>query len=207
MDGRAYLEKLIADRLGAGRGQPAAGRRLSFDRTEVRGVAQGLVAAGALRAEEMDRMLADLDATLTAAGWLTVVEHRVGTAGSARPEWTERIGEPPVPLLRRVVPLTGRADPFTLLSLEVWSTILVLRTARVLSASEHRRELLAGSGGRTVDAWDDAGTRYRPRGLTGSGTHGLHFEQWTFEPGPADHAAEVTFATGGTRFTAPLRPS
>src|SRR3712207_6196566 len=107
MDGKAYLEKLIADRLGAGRGQPVAGRRLGFDRTEVRGIAQGLVAAGALRAEEMDRMLADLDATLIDAGWLTVVEHTVsadpatatvraaGAEGTVRPGWTELIEEPP----------------------------------------------------------------------------------------------------------------
>lgn len=198
MDGRAYLEKLIADRLGAG-------RRTGFDRTEVRGIAQGLVAAGALRAEEMDRLLADLDATLIAAGWLEVVEHRAGPVGSVSAEWTGRILGPPVPQLLRVVPLAGRADPFTLLSLEVWSTILVLRTVRVLSVAEHRQELLARSGGRTVDAWDDAGTRYRPRGMTGSGTHGLHFEQWTFEPGPAGHATEVTFAAGDVRFTVPLR--
>ena len=218
MDGKAYLEKLIADRLGAGRNQPAAGRRLGFDRTEVRGIAQGLVAAGTLRAEEMDRMLADLDATLIAAGWLTVVEHRaegaassdpvagmMRVAGAQRPEWVERIEEPPVPELRRVVALTGRAGPFTLVSLEVWSTIVVLRTARELSAVEHRQELLTRSGVRTVDAWDDAGTRYRHRGMSGSGMHGLHFEQWTFEPGPADHATEVTFAAGDVRFTAPLR--
>jgi hypothetical protein len=237
MDGKAYLEKLIADRLGAKAGQPVAGRRMGFDRTEIGGIAQGLVAAGALSVDDMRRMLADLDATLTAAGWLVRVEHRMEgprdaslamptrvepapgvepvpgfepAPGAARPEWTARIEDPPVPRLRRVVPLAGRTvvmrpdeEPATLISLEVWTTILVLRLARPLPAEQVRRPWEALQIG-PVGAWDDAGTRYRGTGANGSGHYGLHVENRTFEPGPPDHATELTIEIGTARMRVPL---
>src|SRR3954471_19378409 len=73
VDGRGYLEKLIADSLGAGRGQPELGRQSSFNRFEIRGVAIGLAAAGALTQEEAEQILADLDVTLQRSGRLKVV--------------------------------------------------------------------------------------------------------------------------------------
>lgn len=60
MDGRGYLEKLIADSLGAGKGQPAFAGQSGINRFEIRGVAIGLVAAGALPQEEAEQILADL---------------------------------------------------------------------------------------------------------------------------------------------------
>ncbi|MFB9688049.1 hypothetical protein [Amycolatopsis plumensis] len=208
MDGRGYLEKLISDHLGAGRGQPSHGRQLSFDRREVRGVAIGLVAAGALAQEDADRILADLDETLKQSGWLKVA-HAEGSAsagfapvarrvGAERPEWRQAIEEPPTPVLRHVVSLAGRtleAGELTadLVSLEVWSTFVVLSTARSGVDPRRMRELFHL---RTVwRGWDDAGTQYRGTGGGGgSGSHGLLVERRTFEPGPPEEARVLTLA-------------
>ncbi|MGW4062453.1 hypothetical protein ACWEGE_29510 [Amycolatopsis sp. NPDC004747] len=221
MNGRGYLEKLISDGLGRGRGQPPAGRLSGFNRWEIRGVAIGLVAAGALGQEEADRILADLDVTLQRSGRLKVV-HAEGSAstsisgaaaaraaGAERPEWRQAIEEPPAPVLRQVVSLAGRtleAGELTadLVSLEVWSTFVVLTTAREGGESRRMRELFHL---RTVwRGWDDAGTQYRGGGGGGSGSHGLLVERRTFEPGPPAEARLLTLAveSPGGRATIPI---
>lgn len=208
MDGRGYLEKLISDGLGRGRGQPPAGRLSGFDRREIRGVAIGLVAAGALSQEEADRILADLDVTMQQSGLLKVV-HAEGSAstgfapvvaravGTERPEWRQAIEEPPTPVLRQVVSLAGRtlevgeltAD---LVSLEIWSTFVVLTMAHTDVDPRRMREHWAL---RTHwRGWDDAGTQYRGGGGGGSGSHGLLVERRTFEPGPPAEVRLLTLA-------------
>jgi hypothetical protein len=207
MDGRRYLEKLISDSLGAGRGQPLHGRQLSFDRREIRGVAIGLVAAGTLPQEEADRILADLDATLLQSGWLKVVHAEASASasvsgeavarrvGAERPEWRQAAEKPPPPVLRHVVSLAGRT--FTvgeltaqLVSLEVWSAFVVLTAAytdvdpRWLRERFGPRERWRG--------WDDAGTQYRGSGGGGSGSHGLLVDRRMFEPGPPAEARVLT---------------
>ncbi|WP_103342565.1 hypothetical protein [Amycolatopsis sp. CA-126428] len=208
MDGRGYLEKLISDSLGAGRGQPEGGRRSSLDLRQIRGVAIGLVAAGTLAQEDADRILADLDETLRRSGWLNVVHVEASAStsisgqavaravGAERPEWRQAIEEPPAPVLRHVVSLAGRsleagelkAD---LVSLEVWSAFVVLTTARE-GDSRRMRELFHL---RTLwRGWDDTGTQYRGGGGGGSGSHGLLVERRTFEPGPPEEARVLTLA-------------
>jgi hypothetical protein len=221
VDGRGYLEKLIADGLGAGRGQPDTGRRGSFDRREIRGVAIGLVAAGALAQEEADRILADLDVTLQRSGWLKVVHAeasatagfapQAGRVGTERPEWRQAIEEPPTPVLRQVVSLAGGtfeagelvAD---LVSLEVWSTFVVLCTART-GVDPHRMREHRASRTRWR-GWDDTGTQYRSSGGGGSGSHGLLVERRSFEPGPPAEARLLTLAVespdGETTLPIPL---
>jgi hypothetical protein len=220
MDGRRYLEKLIADSLGAGRGQPAAGRQSSFDRREIRGVAIGLVAAGTLAQEEADRILADLDETLQRSGRLKVV-HAEGSAsagfapvarpvGTERPEWRQAIEEPPTPVLRHVVSLAGRTLPISgttahLVSLEVWSSFVALTLAHVDGDPRWMRERWLEVRWR---GWDDAGTQYRGGGGGGGGSHGLIVERRTFEPGPPAEARVLTLAVespgGQTTVVIPL---
>lgn len=223
MDGRGYLEKLISDSLGAGRGQPAGAQQGSFDRQRIRGVATGLVAAGALRQEDADRILDDLDETLQRSGWLKVV-HVEGSAstsvsgtavaravGTERPEWRQAIEKPPPPVLRHVVPLVGRtleAGELTadLISLEVWSSLVVLtfshgyRDQRLLR--DRFRPDIRWRG------WDDAGTQYRAGGASGSGSHGLLVHRRSFEPGPPAEARMLTLAVefpgGQTTVVVPL---
>jgi hypothetical protein len=208
MDGRAYLEKLIADRLGAGKGQPAAGREMSFNLWEVRGIAIGLVAAGALSQAEADRILTDLEATLIDSGWLRVVRHQVSMGpqgqapviakrvGTARPEWRRAIEDPPTPELRDVVSLAGRTltmgdQTATLLCLEVWTTMLTLRLA-------HRVDDPAGwarrrhGGDIRWRGWDDVGTQYRGGPGGGHGGHGWMIESCGFQPGPPEQATLIT---------------
>ncbi|WP_410574616.1 hypothetical protein [Amycolatopsis sp. cmx-4-61] len=221
MDGRRYLEKLIADRLGAGRGQPESGRQAAVDRPEIRGVAIGLVAAGTLAQEDAEEILADLDATLERSGRLEVV-HAEGSAtmqappvarrvGAERPEWRQAIEEPPAPVLRHVVSLAGRT--FTigdrtaqLVSLEVWSSLVVLTMAHDGVDPRRVREHFAL---RTRwRGWDDAGTQYRGGGGGGSGSHGLLVERRIFEPGPPAEARVLTLAAesedGQTTVEVPL---
>jgi hypothetical protein len=145
MDGRAYLEKLIADRLGAGKGQPRLGRQGALNRFEIRGVAIGLVAAGTLEPEVADQIVADLDVTLVRAGWLKQVRAEMETfattpvaqrLGAERPEWRQAIEDPPTPALRAVVPLAGSTvtvgdTTAGLISLEVWTTMIALNLAHI----------------------------------------------------------------------------
>ncbi|WP_318306767.1 hypothetical protein [Amycolatopsis solani] len=207
MDGRRYLEKLISDGLGAGRGQPPAGRLSGFDRREIRGVAIGLVAAGALGQEEADRILADLDVTLHRSGLLQVVHAEASASaefpptarpvGTERPEWRQAIEEPPSPVLRQVVSLAGRtlhvgeltAD---LVSLEVWSTFVALTFAH----GYHDHRLLRDRFRPDIRwrGWDDAGTQYRAGGGGGSGSNGLLVDRRTFEPGPPPDARVLILA-------------
>lgn len=225
MDGRAYLEKLISDHLGAGRGQPVFGRQAGFDRHEIRGVAIGLVAAGTLAQEEADRILADLDVTLHRSGWLRVGHAEASASasfstggeavaravGTERPEWRRAIEKPPAPVLRQVVSLAGRtleAGDLTadLVSLEVWSAFVVLTVAHADVDARRMREHLAL---RTQwRGWDDAGTQYRGGGGGGSGSHGLLVERRTFEPGPPEAARVLTLAVesagGGATVVIPL---
>jgi hypothetical protein len=229
MDGRGYLEKLISDQLGAGRGQPPHGRQLSFDRREIRGVAIGLVAAGTLAQEDADRILADLDETLQRTGWLKVVHvERSASAGFApvakpmaepvskqvgaeRPEWRQAIENPPAPVLRHVVSLAGRtleAGELTadLVSLEVWSTIVVLNLAHGNFAHgdfDPRRLRERFGADIRWRGWDDAGTQYRGGRAGGSGSHGMFLERHIFQPGPPAEARVLTVAveTPGGRAT------
>ncbi|MEU4524371.1 hypothetical protein AB0F52_37320 [Amycolatopsis sp. NPDC024027] len=223
MDGRGYLEKLISDQLGAGRGQPPHGRQLSFDRRELRGVAIGLVAAGALAQEDADRILADLDETLQRSGWLKVVKVEASAStsisgqavaravGAERPEWRQAIENPPAPVLRHVVSLAGRtleAGELTadLVSLEVWSTLLVLNLAHGNFAHgdfDPRRLRERFGADIRWRGWDDAGTQYRGGRAGGSGSHGMFLERHIFEPGPPAEARVLTVAveTPGGRAT------
>ncbi|MEV4629579.1 hypothetical protein AB0J90_25280 [Micromonospora sp. NPDC049523] len=221
MEGRAYLEKYVADRLAAGHGQPPEGRRLTLDRSEVRGVAIGLVAAGALAQEEMERILAGLDQELERRGRLirvetrTSAEARVSPAhwaplsvearqqlvlqhGRERAQWQEPVVDPAQ--LREVISLAGRTpmpDAVTanLISLERWSTMFVVRLA------------YAGTDARDPGAldsmhvrlkrwrgWDDAGTQYRSRSGSVERRGGLFMETVVFEPGAPDEARTLTLA-------------
>ena len=195
MDGRAYLEKLIADGLGSD-------GRIRLDRSEVRGVALGLLAARAIARADMERILADLDETLKEAGLLQVMRAEKllgggsggGRAGVARPEWTRAIEAPPAPVLHHVISLAGKT--FTLgsvveqlVSLEVWSTFLRLNLAHV--EGDHR---MTECFERTVKwhGWDDAGAQYRDSGGSGTSVRSLHARNRVFVPGPSDQARELT---------------
>jgi hypothetical protein len=220
MDGRAYLEKLIADALGAGKGQPIAGRQSSLNLWEIRGVAKGLVAAGILSQQDADQILADMEETLKQAGWLKVVRLSASTTSSTaeikakrvgvqRAAWRRAIEDPPTPMLRDVDPLVDRTLPVGdvtahLLSLEVWSTFLALNLAYL-------------NGGRMRDhfspdvrwrGWDDAGTQYRGGGGGASGSHGLLVERRMFQPGPPPEARVLTLSIeqpdNETSFSIPL---
>ncbi|KDN16001.1 hypothetical protein DV20_43370 [Amycolatopsis rifamycinica] len=170
-------------------------------------MATGLVAAGTLSQEDADRILADLDVTLQRSGWLKVVhaEAAASTSGTAvaravgteRPEWRQAIEEPPAPVLRQVVSLAGRTFEVgeltaDLVSLEVWSTFVVLTLAHSGVDPRRMREHFA----LRTDwrGWDDAGTQYRGGGGGGSGSHGLLVERRTFEPGPPAEARVLTLA-------------
>lgn len=209
VDGGAYLEKLISDRLGAGRGQPAAGRRSSLNLAEIRGVAIGLVAAGVLGQQAMDRILADLEQALETMGWLTVVRQTMTSAdggprvepammarvGAIRPQWQEAIIDPPAPVLRKVISLAGQTltvdeHPAALISVDIWSTVVTLRLAH--HDSDGRALLSRLDSRHRWRGWDDAGTQFRGVGGSGGGSHRLVIEHVVFEPGPAGDARTLT---------------
>ncbi|WP_433124344.1 hypothetical protein ACQPWW_19030 [Micromonospora sp. CA-240977] len=221
MEGRAYLEKYVADRLPADHGQPPEGGGLTLDRSEVRGVAIGLVAAGALAQEEMERILAGLDEELERRGRLTRVETRMSAEGRVSPvhwaplsvearqqlvlqqgreraQWREPAVDPAQ--LREVIPLAGRramldAVPATLISLECWSTMVVARLAYA-GTDAHHPGLPDSRQSRLKRwrGWDDAGTQYRSHSGSVERRGGLFMESVVFEPGAPDEARTLTLA-------------
>lgn len=200
MDGRAYLEKLIGDRL-----EPALGGQSGVNRSEIRGVAIGLVAAGALAQEEAEQILAGLDASLQRAGRLKVVRQEMSTttggeavavrAGAERPEPRRAVDAPPAPVLRHVVPLVGRTLTVgevtaSLVSLEVWSTFVVLSLAHIDVEVRRLRERFGPDV--RWRGWDDVGTQYQGGGGSGSGSDALFVERRVFQPGPPERARVLT---------------
>ncbi|PYC74955.1 hypothetical protein C7C45_03445 [Micromonospora arborensis] len=224
MEGRAYLEKYVADRLAAGHGRPPEERRLTLDPSEVRGVAIGLVAAGALAQDEMERILAGLDQELERRGWLTRIETRLSAEGHVSPvspvQWEplsvearqqlvlrhgreHALRQEPVvdPAdLREVISLAGRtpmndAVPATLISLERWSTMFVVRLAYAGIDAPDRNPLdRTQVRMKRWRGWDDAGTQYRSRGGSVEQRGGLFMESVVFEPGAPDEARTLTLA-------------
>ncbi|MEU4473238.1 hypothetical protein [Micromonospora sp. NPDC023888] len=221
MEGRTYLEKFVADRLAADHGQPLEGHRLMVDRSEVRGVAMGLVAAGALAQEEMERILAELDQKLERRGRLTRVEMRTSAEsgvspqwvplsaearqqlvlqhGRERAQWREPVADPAQ--LREVIPLVDRTPmragvPATLISLERWSTMFVLRLAYAGMDARDPGSLVDSMQVRLKRwrGWDDAGTQYRSRCGSAERRGGLVVETVVFEPGAPDEARTLTLA-------------
>ncbi|MET0136623.1 MAG: hypothetical protein ABW215_23790 [Kibdelosporangium sp.] len=200
MDGQAYLENLIADRLGEVRRQPAETRGAAVNLAEIQGVAKGLVAADVLRQQDADRTLTDLRKTMERAGWLTEKTSFSSTSVQFGAGRTVPGGDgSDEPELLRVISLAGRTfdtgDMTTrLVSLEVWSTMIVVR-----SVFPSGYEVSPAGRLKFWDlrwrwrAWDDVGTEYRSNsGGGGSGSHDLIFDSRTFEPGPPHEARTLT---------------
>nr|CEL22341.1 hypothetical protein [Kibdelosporangium sp. MJ126-NF4]CTQ89196.1 hypothetical protein [Kibdelosporangium sp. MJ126-NF4] len=208
------MEKLISDRLREARAQPESSRGGSINRHEIRGVATGLVAAGALSQLDADRLLTDLDNTMRRAGWLQVVTHEVATVARISPTaMARRTGQAvqdrvsdersstDVPELLRVVPLVGRVInqgdvTRSFISVEVWSGMLIVR-----SATPRETDWTPGVTRQFHDrhlrwrAWDDQATQYRSTTMSGGGgtnTGDPVFENRTFFPGPPDEAETFT---------------
>jgi hypothetical protein len=216
MDGRAYLAKLITDRLAAGHRQPPANRGGSLDLAHIRGVAVGLVAAGALAQDEMETIIADLEQTLERLGWLTRVHASVSAS-------TDAATPPPVAVrremvinsirerrqwqvdpsqLRQIIPLIGRTvalAPATanLVSVELWTTMVVLRLAFPDPSGQLPRERMFAAR-RRWRGWDDAGTQYRQDSTGGWGGHGVCFEDVILEPGVPDGVRALTLCADAT---------
>lgn len=89
-----------------------------------------------------------------------------------------------------------------LVSLEVWSTQLVLNLAHVDVEPRRVRERF----GAHWRGWDDAGTQYQGGRSSGGGSHSLYTERRVFEPGPPEEArvATLVLESGDDRATVPI---
>jgi hypothetical protein len=212
MDGKAYLEKVISDRLRAARELPEGNRMAGVMLHEIQGIATGLVFGGALSQSDADKLLIELRRTMQRYGWVTVVTQHASTTSDFGPEaFAQRAATPPrapqspkasvVPELHRVVPLVGRkmeqgSVTRTFISLEVWNDVLIVRSATPRDDDWHT------SGRRQFTdvhwrwrAWDDAGTQYRSISSSGSSSSGLGalvFENRAFYPSPPQEADLLT---------------
>ncbi|WP_329045666.1 hypothetical protein OG738_29325 [Amycolatopsis sp. NBC_01488] len=88
------------------------------------------------------------------------------------------------------------------MSLEVWSTQLVLNLAHVDVEPRRVRERF----GAHWRGWDDAGTQYQGGRSSGGGSHSLYTERRVFEPGPPEEArvATLVLESGDDRATVPI---
>jgi hypothetical protein len=193
MNGRAFLEQVAKEQFAGGKG--------TVNRWEIQGIARGLVAAGVLDQRDADQVMTWLRTKMTEAGMLRAVKFGDSmTSGSLAvapipvpPERPSASPQPP-PRLCRVMSLEGRTFTIsgvtsTLVSLEVWSTMLVVRTARPHDQEEPPTFLDPRLRWR---GWDDAGTEYRSNTGTGSTWHNLRVDSRMYEPGPPDEARIFT---------------
>jgi hypothetical protein len=189
MNGRAFLEKVVKEQWDGGKGK--------VNRWELQGLARGLVAAGVLDQQDADRIMTWLRTKMTEAGMLRTVRFDAVPAVVARapavPVDSVKI-DVPVPELRRVIPLAGRTFTIngittSLVSLEVWSTMLIVRTARAEGQDEPPSFLTEQMRWR---GWDDAGTEYRSNSGTGASWNSLIVDSRMYEPGPPDEAKTFT---------------
>lgn len=212
MDGEAYLRRLIAQRLREISDQPDAARgfTVSFLQQEVQGAANALVASKILSPQGARELRAELHQLLIDRGFIQEV--RISTeartelvaerVGPPPEEWSLALQPSPVPELERVLPVVRdlgelpSGERLVLVSLELWSDHLTLRWA-VRSRAEERwergryRRLFPGPG--EWEAWDDAGTTYRPAGGGGSGGEHWVSLRHAFHPAPPPEAYEITF--------------
>ncbi|MFC0532141.1 hypothetical protein [Phytohabitans kaempferiae] len=225
MDGREYLTKLISDRLTMAQQRTSQQRAAIVNRSEIRGVALGLLAASALTQDDMQRILTDLDRTLQSMGIYEEIrfetsstEHHIAPTYFAKTAEGSSTSQQPampdthtVPSLIRVHPLDGATavvygQNATLLSADIWSTSLRIRLAFPhLGASNtdiHRLH-------HRWRAWDDEGTQYRERGSESSDAQGFLTQSRVFEPAPSPSARQLTVAaphrSGEDRFTLALQ--
>lgn len=176
-------------------------------------MATGLIAAGVLTPQDAERLLTDLRKTMERAGWIGVIRQfsaRTSHFGPVvrRTSDAAPVSRPVVPALPpdshdllRVIPLVGRnikhGDVIrTLISLEVWSDVLILRSA-VPQDGEWRPDITRQlfDGRIRWRAWDDQGTQYRSTSVTGGGSSGtgdLMFENRAFFPSPPEEADLLT---------------
>ncbi|MBP2325289.1 hypothetical protein JOF56_005674 [Kibdelosporangium banguiense] len=180
MDGRAYLEKVIGDRLGSVRQVPEGSRTGTLNLPELEGIATGLIAAGALRPADAERILTDLRKTMART--------------SPRPVTADSPASKPL----RVISLAGHTFiqgevTITLVSLEVWSTMLILRSAVPTDHDWTPDTMIKFWDSRwRWRAWDDTGTQYRSTDSASSSLQDVVVDSRTFYPGPPEEARMLT---------------
>lgn len=209
MDGRRFLEDAIADKIDQATDRPAALQ--GVDRSEIRGIALGLVAAGVLRQADMDEVLATLDTRLADAGLLDVrrfalasppdeaqrlqmVRSMARTGGPAVEPSVEIGRDVESPRLVRVVPLHDRdiatsAGHIVLVSLEVWSSFMAVRIGYLDSSASARDRML---GHQRWHGHDDGGTKYTESHSYLSDAYGCALETRVFTPAPSSDATVLT---------------
>lgn len=167
------------------------------NRWEIQGIARGLVAAGVLDQRDADQVMTWLRTKMTEAGMLKVVTlggQGTVTTSSPLPVVRAVAERPPLPALKRVVSLAGRSftiadKTLNLISLEVWSSMIVVRTARGYDEDDQPKYLDARLRWR---GWDDMGTEYRSNSSTGTLWPQLIVDNRMYEPGPPDDARTFT---------------
>lgn len=209
MDGNTYLEQLISEQLRL----VATGESPPLSMEEIRGVARGLVAAGAVTPASANAILAGFRAALDAAG-MRVTQTFVGSSDHlAAPTGTGTAGRQKSVTARNVSPsrplkvtsLIGLtvAIPdlqYTLIALETWSTFFALRYAIVDSERDRARTT-------AWTTWDNRGTVHQSVGGGGHGNHGLICGEQRFEPPLAADASllhvqiQSANSTGQIEFT------
>lgn len=213
MDGRGYLENLIAKRISQATRNPESSP--AIDRSEIRGIAMGLAVAGVLSPTDKDQLLALLDVALTDAG-LMQTRHfdmtsvpsdderlRMALAASRASQGgnTHRRGagpEPSMPRLLRVVSLHHRdinagAGRIVPVSLEVWSHFLTLRIGYLSTQTSAADRMM---NHRKWYGQDDTLTTYDESHSYWSDAHGCIVETRVFTPAPPPAATTLTLQTG-----------
>lgn len=210
MDGRTYLENVIADRISQATAK--SGPPQAIDRNEVRGIAMGLAAAGVLSEKDKDDLLATFDEALTDAGLIQVRRFEMAAVPPSRDERVQMAlatssvrrgvdsprregdGGTDTPQLLRVVPLHGRdfdtpEGRVILVSLEAWSQYVTLRIGYLNSRVSAADRMI---GHRKWHGVDDMLTKYAESHSYWSDSHGCVLETRVFTPGPRSGATTLT---------------
>jgi hypothetical protein len=159
----------------------ADGTRVHVVRTELRGVSGDEPGTADDVASWRRR-----DLSLSTAG-------HVGHEDSSEGEGGLSGDEVSVPTLSRVIPLAGRhlrmpvGRQLHLISLELWSSMMLLRAAYPPLPRCSLLDRLSWA------CWDDAGREFRAKGAASTGTGSFAVAHWEFRPAPNAAAESFTF--------------
>lgn len=227
VNAQEYLRQQVADLHAS---PSRFGHDLTMKRAEIRGVAKGLVAAGALTQDQSTEIISDLDPTdppriesitrtVSRRGDPTMrvdasaIEENTAETFSGTPEQSvESRGDETPAALERVVPIGKRLPPSgainaIAISVEVWSTCTVLHLAYMEPGYDAAQQMREHSPWRGLD---DNGLSYREVASYWSEATGALAETRVFTPGPTPMATTLTISASEAAgkdhsFTVPLR--
>lgn len=197
LDALAYLRARMAAEIQRWERPHGTERDLALSVAELRGIAEGLVALGALTDEVVAAALVDFHAAVRASSSASAdaalsiaapVQEHVDRPGVERHAGPRRLGPHPVAVIA-LIPHTFELAGVQYFgtSIEVWSEFFVVRLGATSVPPDE-----FGLGGVEITIFDNVGTRYVPGSRGSSGGAHVTLIDCLFSPAPPAAASSLT---------------